>query len=205
MIGGAGEYRRSAVAGPGGCGAARTRHAGRRGRVRRGRRSALGGEGCLEDAEVSSHPAGRQLESGNPPTARGSLEPIRVIPVNGLVAIASAVRVVMPGPNVCDTCGVIIVFKRDHMIGDHVLGCLERLHPRSGPLDKIVGLDTDDGLTEAVTKSTSTSSVKQLRKSSQSWESVPVAYRSWTSLMSARSNSRRTRVSSIGSICDCVI
>ncbi len=58
----------------------------------------------------------------------------------------------MPGPNVCDTCGVIIVFKRDHMIGDHVLGCLERLHPRSGPLDKIVGLDTDDGLTEAVTE-----------------------------------------------------
>ena len=45
---------------------------------------------------------------------------------------------------------MIVVVERDHLVRDHVLRRLERLHPRCGPPDEIVGRDPNDGLTETV-------------------------------------------------------
>jgi hypothetical protein len=105
-----------------------------------------------EKAEVSSHPADRQLDRGHPPPARGSLEPVRVVPVDGLVAIAGAVRVVMTRLHVCDTRGVIIVVERDHMIRNHVLRCFESPHHRRDVRDPLISLQTNDGEAEARTE-----------------------------------------------------
>lgn len=53
--------------------------------------------------------------------------------------------------NAGDAGGVVVV-ERDHVVGDHVLRRLERLHPRRDRTHPAVGRDANHGLTEAVTE-----------------------------------------------------